>query len=264
MLDIVIQGGMWNTTTSTAKYYSTLPFVNKVIISTWDTDDVESIDNSKIFIIKSKKPDSSDLGNMNLQIVSSFEGIKATTSEMVVKVRSDQTININSMNMLFNFVNKNINDTELVYSDGIKRKGNIFVIGMNNRHPFHPQDHLFWGYRDDIYRLFDIPLKPEKMKIESNDFKQYMRPNIYLGAMYFRQIYEEVDLYLQNFKEYLVDNSIKPDARIFSEKVRDKVFKVIPKIDLVWTKYNWNSYPYNWYPSEGEYYYEDLYGPYED
>ena len=135
---------------------------------------------------------------------------------------------------------------------------------MNNRHPFHPQDHIFWGYRDDIYRLFDIPLKPEKMKIESNDFTQYMRPNIYLGSMYFRQIYREVDFYLENFKEYLVDNSLKSDARIFSEKVRDKVFTVMPKIDLHWTKYNWTSYPYNWYPSEGEYYYEDLYGQYEN
>lgn len=257
LLDIVLQGPIWKTTVDTARHYLELPFVNKVIISTWEDEEIELISTEKIEIIKSKKP-INGVGNMNLQIVSSLEGIKKTKSEMVAKMRSDQILHKDSMNYLYDFILKNINDTDLIYTDGTKRKGNVFVIGMNKVFPFHPQDHIFWGYREDILRVFDIPLKPERMKRDTADFTKEVRCNIYLGAMYFKQFYPEVQNYIDNFEDYLVDNPKNPDAMLLSEKTRDKVFKVLPKFNMFWEKYKWDAYPYSWYGSMNEYYHEDL------
>lgn len=257
LLDIVLQGPIWKTTVDTAKYYLELPFVNKVIISTWEDEPIDVYNQNGIEIIKSSKPENG-LGNMNYQIVSSFEGIKKTNSKFVAKMRSDQIIHKDSLNYLNNFIMSNIDDTELIYSDNTKRKGNVFVIGMNKIFPFHPQDHLFWGYREDIYRVFDIPLEPEFIRKDNFDFTKVIRSNIYLGAMYFKQFYPEIQNYIDNFKEYLVDNPPKNDALILSEKNRDKVFKVLPKFNMFWEKYKWDAYPYSWYGGMGEYYYEDL------
>lgn len=256
-MDIVLQGPIWKNTINTAKQYLELPFINKVIISTWVDENIESSISDRLEVIKSNKP-VNGVGNMNLQIVSSLEGIKKTDSKIVAKMRSDQIINNDSMNYLYDFITKNINDTDLVYSDGTKRKGNVFVVGMNKTFPFHPQDHIFCGYREDILKVFDIPLKPERMKRDTADFTKEVRCPIYLGAMYFKQFYPEVQKYIDNFEEYLVDNPKNLDAIILSEKTRDKVFKVLPKLNMVWEKYNWNAYPYSWYGSMGEYYYEDL------
>jgi hypothetical protein len=262
-MDIVIQGPIYPTTYDTAKQYLQLSFVERVIISTWNNESIESND-SNIEVVKSSTPEHFE--TMNYQIVSSFEGIKKSSSDIVAKTRSDQIISNTSIEKINNFVNKHIDESEILYSDGTKRKGNIFVIGMNRLFPFHPQDHLFWGYREDMYRLFDIPLKPEVMyRNGCTDFTKVLQENIYLGSMYFKQFYPEIQFYMDNFKEYLLMNSPKDDARIFSQKIRDKVFKVLPKfIEMNWVKYGWNYYPYSWYPSVGEYYYEDLYGPYKD
>jgi hypothetical protein len=257
ILDIVLQGPVWKTTVDTAKYYLELPFVNKVIISTWDDEPINQYDENGIEVIKSNKP-VNGTGNMNYQIVSSFEGIKKTESKLIAKMRSDQIIHKDSMNYLNDFITDNIDDTDLIYSDGSKRKGNVFVIGMNKIFPFHPQDHIFWGYREDVYRVFNIPLKPARMKRDTADFTKEVRCNIYLGAMYFKQFYPEVEKYIDNFEDYLVDNPKKLDALIMSEKTRDKVFKVLPKFSMFWEKYKWDAYPYSWYGSMGEYYYEDL------
>jgi hypothetical protein len=256
-MDIVLQGPIWPTTLQTAVYYLELPFVEKVIISTWEDEDIDIFDIPNIELIKSIKPpfkpSATGLNTIDYQILSSFEGIKKTTSDIVAKMRTDQTIHQEDMIMMNEFVLNGINNTDLIYADGVKRKGNIYVLGLNKIYPFHPQDHVFWGYREDIYRLFNIPFKPEHITNEPGAF----RDPSYIGVMYFKQFYPEVDLYLSNFREYMIDNPSKLDARIFSEKTRDKVFKVFPRIYMDWPKYNCN-YPYDLYHPQGEYYYEDL------
>jgi hypothetical protein len=256
-MDIVLQGPIWPTTLQTAVYYLELPFVEKIIISTWEDEDIEDSNIPNIKIIKSTKPpfkpSATGLNTIDYQILSSFEGIKLTTSNIIAKMRTDQIVHLDDMVMMNEFALNNINDTDLLYADGTKRKGNVYVLGLNKIHPFHPQDHIFWGYREDIYKIFDIPFKPEYLTNEPGAF----RDPAYIGAMYFKQFYPEVELYLTNFREYMIDNPPKLDAKILSEKTRDKVFKIFPKIYMEWPKYNCN-YPYEMYIGEGEYYYEDL------
>jgi len=251
-MDIVLQGPIWPTTLQTAVYYLELPFVEKVIISTWEDEDILDYNISNIEIVKSIKPPFKP-GNIDYQIISSFNGIKQTTSDIIAKMRTDQIIHKDDMTMMNDFVLSSIDNTSLIYNDGTKRKGNVFVLGLNKIHPFHPQDHIFWGYREDIYKIFDIPNKPDFLTNEAGAF----RDPAYIGAMYFKQFYPEVQFYLDNFREYMVDNPLKQDAKILSEKTRDKVFKVFPKIYMDWVKYKCN-YPYEMYIKEGEYYYEDL------
>jgi hypothetical protein len=251
-MDIVLQGPIWPTTLQTAVYYLELPFVEKVIISTWEDENTDGYDIHNVELVKSIKPPFKP-GNIDYQIISSFNGIQKTTSDVIAKMRTDQIIHKDDMVMMNEFVLKGIDDTDLVYSNGKKRKGNVYVIGMNRIHPFHPQDHIFWGYREDVYTVFDIPNKPDHLTNEAGAF----RDPAYIGAMYFKQFYPEVELYLANFREYMIDNPSKLDAKILSEETRDKVFKVFPKIYMDWVKYGWN-YPYEMYIREGEYYYEDL------
>ena len=153
-IDIVLQGPIWPTTLQTAVYYLELIFVNKVIISTWEEENIEELNIPNIEIIKSPKPpfrpSATGLNTIDYQIVSSFEGIKKTTSDIIIKMRTDQTIHQEDMIMMNEFVFKGINDTDLIYRDGTKRKGNVYVLGLNRIFPFHPQDHVFWGYREDI------------------------------------------------------------------------------------------------------------------
>ena len=261
-MDIVLQGPIWPTTIQTAMYYLELSFVDNVIISTWDDESIEEkdiIDIPGIKLVKSSKEgikEINEISNVNLQIISSFAGIKITTSDIVAKMRTDQIIHKDDMIMWNDFITKDIHNTDLTYTDGTKRKGNVYVIGLNKIHSFHPQDHIFWGYREDIYRIFNIPPKPKHITSEAGEF----RCPAYIGSMYFKQFYPEVETYLNNWKEYLCDNPSKQNAKILSKKTRDKVFKVLPKVCINWVKYECFNYqyPHGMYANEGDYYYEDL------
>ncbi len=70
-MDIVLQGPIWPTTLQTAVYYLELPFVDKVIISTWEGENIEEYNNPNIEIIKSIKPPPKP-GNIDYQIISSY------------------------------------------------------------------------------------------------------------------------------------------------------------------------------------------------
>lgn len=256
-LDIVMQGPIWGVTYGNAVQFLNNEFVNSVIISTWEEDHVVS-DNARIIIVKTKKPENNDIGNMNLQIVSTMEGLKLTKSHLVLKIRSDEFITQPSMMKLYQFVCSNINNTNIEYFDGTRRLGNLFVLSIHNEIPFHPRDHIFCGYREDMIKLFNIPLTPKYLHKTSFDFSKNIRSEVYLAAMYFANFYpKEINNYLENFLEYLVDNCPKNDAKILSKLKINEIFKVLPKLDIRWCKYpQFPTYPYSWYGSMGDYSYD--------
>ena len=97
-MDVVIQGKIFSGTYDTAKCYTTLDFIDKVIISTWDNETLESEDDN-IIVVKSPVPYTPPM-NLNLQLVSLNEGLKQVTSDFTMKFRSDQTVMKSSMKML--------------------------------------------------------------------------------------------------------------------------------------------------------------------
>jgi len=254
-LDIVMQGPIWEITPKAAEYYLKSSFVNSVIISTWENENIPYNNNPKIVYIKNKKPEENDKSNVNMQIVSSLEGIKITSSDLVLKIRTDEVILHDSLEMLFNFIKNGINDHDLIFFNKTKPKGNLYFISMSNKHPFHPKDHIVCGYREDVLNFFNIPLLPKELHRVDDDFNKNIRPETYFGGMYFKQFYpEEMIKFFKNYKEYLVDNPTNQEAIELSNKMRDKIFKVLPKLKIIWTKYpHFPSYPYEWYEQMGEY-----------
>lgn len=251
-MEIVLQGKLYPNTIKTAEYYLQLDFVNRVVISTWADESIDEFNTEKLILIKSIKPENGT-GNMNLQIVSSLNGLLKVVDEKAVKMRSDQLIYHESMQKIKQYVDTH-SDIDVRYANDKGPKGPIFVLGMNKIHPFHPQDHVFWGYTSDLITLFDIPLMTPNIRRVGNDFKNELRCPIYLGAHYFAKFVPEVYKFINDYKTYLVDNPRKGEAIVISEILRDKIFRVLPRIKMFWEKYGWDYYPYDWYGSSGEYY----------
>ena len=77
-LDVVLQGQYTEFTEEIIENYSKLPFVNNIILSCWNEDNVHSKRNfsSGIILVSNQKPITFGDDNINLQIVSSLNGLK--------------------------------------------------------------------------------------------------------------------------------------------------------------------------------------------
>ena len=256
-MDIVLQGQYSHYAYETALQYIQLDFLDRVILSCWEDDEVPDIQNSDIVVIKNKYPDSHGTGNRNLQIVSSLAGIKATATEFVVKMRNDQRYDWKSMITMKNYFEEH-KERELTYSnDETKPKNKSLTAGAFPTFAFHPRDHVFWGNRSDLLDLFDIPLEPraidEIVKMPKEDYwkyyDHYIRTESYIGSHYAANFDEKIKTFLLAPDKYLHDKAPKyREALALSNKLMDKgeIFKSFPKegIDLKWPKYNWETYPY--------------------
>lgn len=256
-MQIVIQGPIYEGTIDTAHYYNQLDFVEKVIISTWKPEVSLYYDNIDFVFSEPPVNEINSPCRMNWQIVSSKVGIEHTSSDIVAKMRSDQRIDHQSMIMMKDFFLHHKHN-EISYTNGDGPEAPIFALGLGCCMPYHPQDHVFWGYRKDLLKLFDIPLMDGKILRVDDQFDYQLREPIYLGAHYYKHFDPNVQLHLDNFKEYLVDLAPKrQEAMDTYDKIRDKVFKVFPKINLWWEKYNM-TYPYGGYAEQGEYYADSI------
>ena len=263
--DIVIQGGLWEETYDIACEYSELDFVNDVIISTWDKE-LEKISkypqNPNVRWVINTFPENpgpsySDgrPGNINLAILSSKFGVQETTSPIVVKIRSDMHISRDSMYTLDRFFNKFSDTPSIGYTDSSGPRSQIFALGVNSAWPYCPHDQVFWGYREDIVDLFDLPLAAadHPMAVDVPVF----RPEIYLGGYYYARFNDLVGEHLNDPKTYLIDGASKFNEAIdLSKKFDHKIFKPFPKIDMNWVKYN-SGFMYDMYEAQGAIYYDN-------
>ena len=254
-MDIVLQGPVFQNTIRTAQYYLQLDFVDKVIISTWKPEIDVKLDN--VEFVFSDQPFNESPGNMNLQIVSSKNGLDKTTSEIVAKMRGDQCLTHESMTNLHNFFLQN-DTNEISYSDGTMPDGPVFVLGMHCCFPYHPQDHIFWGHSKDVIKVCDIPLMDSSIWRVGNNFDAELRDPMYICAHYYKLFNPVVQEHIDNHQDYLVDIApTRDEAMDAYNEMRDKVFKVFPKVDMWWEKYNM-PYPYNGYEIYGEYYSDSI------
>jgi|TARA_R110000824_G_scaffold154396_5_gene326500 hypothetical protein len=268
-VDIVLQGKYSDYALDTANIYVELDFVNRVILSCWEDDKVPVIQNEKVIVVKSKYPDSHGTGNRNLQIVSSLAGIKATSTKYVVKMRNDQRYQWDSMNKMKAFYEEH-KDIDITYVSNESRPHNkILTAGRFPTFAFHPRDHIFWGHREDLIDLFNIPLEPraidEIVDMPREDYwkyyEYYIRTETYIGAHYAAKFDEEVRKYLLEPDKHLYDGSVFTDKVMqTSNELTPQIFSSFPRegIELEWPKYNWWTYPYDNQQSEfGETWGED-------
>jgi hypothetical protein len=254
-IDIVLQGKYSDYVLETANHYLELDFVNNIIISCWKGDDLPVIKNNRIKVVYNTEPKNPGTGQRNLQIVSSLNGIIKATTNTVIKMRNDQRYTLDSMYKM---------------NDFYKRDGRIYVAGNFKDLLYHPRDHIFWGQKDSLIKLFDIPLENWALQdvVKLNHpgeyalyYDKYIRTETYIGAHYAAKHDHAVDAYLQTPHWYLYDNASKwNEAKKHSDDIMPKLFKTFPRegIELAWPKYFWKKYPYdNQKDKFGEVWHED-------
>ena len=227
--DIVLQGKCSEITKNIIDSYKTLPFVDNIVLSSYE-DEISIGLLNDINFVKNEVIHPCGLGNRNLQINTSRNGIKSITSQRCIKMRTDQLIHFNSMNMMYNFWNKN------------KSKGKIFTLGMYLSFPYHPRDHIFWGYTEDLRNLFEIPYDIE-IKTQY-DQSNSVRSETYIGQYYYARFDSEIYNQIKDPYMYMTDNSpMIKEAIIKDLSIRDNIFQSFPRVDLIWPKmYNTNQY----------------------
>jgi hypothetical protein len=270
--DIILQGPISQNyynrslidTLDVANEYSKVWFVNKVIVSTWNEEPIPDKykDNERIVIIQSEKI-TPHYNNMNLQLKSTKEGLKHCTSKYAVKMRSDQLIFPNSLCMMKSFVDFYVDDVNIKFTDGTSPKGYVFVHGIDANHPYLLQDHIWWGYTEDINKVFSCEyLNQHIFDLPPNGDSSYYddKFNIpaWIGFNYMKKFDKRVEIHYQNQPEYMYKISPKrKEALAVYEELREKMFKTFPKIDMFWIKYDYKGYPYPMYMVQNHYFYEE-------
>ena len=242
-MDIVLQGQYEEYTDEIIDNYLKLPFVNNIIVSCWENDIINEKQSPRIKYVKCSYPLTPGTCNKNLQITTSFTGIKLCETKFSAKMRSDQNYHYESMVKMYEFFIKNYTDYK------------IFVAGIFPSLAFHPRDHIYWGKTKDLYYLFDIPLEYnsliDKVRLGKYELAEYfnyfIRPETYIGAHYCTRFDDRIKKMLIEPEKYLYDGSpLWSDAYQISNEVLPKAFKAFPmtSIDLIWPKRNTFSYPY--------------------
>jgi hypothetical protein len=243
-IDIVLQGRYDEFTNEVIDSYFELPFVNNIILSCWEDDVVTYPQSSRFYVVSNKFPTTPGTDNRNLQIVTSFSGLKKVTTEYAIKMRTDQKYTHESMLNMYRFFLEHRNE---------KR---IFVPGMYPHLLFHPRDHIFWGKTEHLLTMFDIPLEYngliDRVRISKDQlwkyYGYYIRTETYIGAHYCSNFTDRIKIFLLHPERYLYDYA--PDWQEsfeISNNLSKEIFKSFPKegIDLIWPRKNLYSYPYD-------------------
>lgn len=128
----------------------------EIILSTWEGSDVEGVDCDRL--VTSADPGQLPFAqNTNRQIVSARAGIEQATRPMVMKTRTDILFTSNAVLSYWGIWQKRAEQLRLT-------RERILVPHVYQRKPsylyptaFHPTDWCFFGLREDVALLFDIP-----------------------------------------------------------------------------------------------------------
>ena len=242
-MDIVLQGQYEEYTDEIIRDYLEIPFVNNVIVSCWEEDRPDSYHSNRVKYVRSSYPLTPGTCNKNLQITTSFAGIKLCKTKFSAKMRSDQKYDYASMMNMYEFLMEHHSE------------GKIFVAGTFPSLLFHPRDHIYWGETKDLHTLFDIPLEynslVDKVRVGKYELAQYAnyltRPETYIGAHYCTHFDDRVKRMLIEPEKYLYDGApMWSETHAISAEVLPKAFKCFPStgINLVWPKRGTYVYPY--------------------
>jgi hypothetical protein len=138
----------------------------EIILSTWQGTDTSGL--CYDLLVENEDPGAlvfhrrlPNLYNLNRQILSTREGLHQATRAYAIKTRSD--LFFTGTGFLDYWQRYSCRDDAMrIFNE---RLVNCTVFAQNpHRHqptPFHPGDWFFFGYRDDLLTLWDIPLAPE-------------------------------------------------------------------------------------------------------
>lgn len=151
---------------------------SEVILSTWDYCDVNGLEYDKLVL--SSDPgffyyslnENDKINNINRQLLTTVAALKVATKNWVLKLRSDFVLNGNNFLFLPNNFKKSLNGYQVF-------KNKIVACSYFSRNPrysqyvFHPSDIAFFGLKDDLLNLYDIPFmtKEEAYYLTINGIK---------------------------------------------------------------------------------------------
>jgi len=248
-IDIIVQGPGYAHTEFMLYKYRELAFVGNIILSSFSgsvnfriPDFVKFVDNPVV------KP--TGHGNRNLQILTSRTGLFYAESEFAMKIRSDLWIRGDDLEFMRDYW----------YRKGAP-PGVIYTLGMFSFFPYHPRDHMFWGYTSDLRQLFDIPFDlwraPEtgfRSPGSVDDLRFYPPTETYIGQFYYARKCPAVWEHINNPELFLGSSSVRrSEALDLDFSIRDGVFRPFPKINCYWAKHDLVEWPFEISASLSEY-----------
>ena len=144
-----------------------------IILSTWRDANVLDLDYDKLIV--SDDPGGQPLrvengqvlgwNNVNRQIISTREGLKACTTPFAMKIRTD--ILIENLNFLSEFGRYNARDPEMTFvRDRVLSSAYHSRTGHNRERYkpclFHPNDWFYFGRTEDVLDMWDVPLQSDE------------------------------------------------------------------------------------------------------
>lgn len=239
MINIILQGLYSEYTRFIIEEYKKLDFVDKIILSSYQP--IQGLDIDQVISDEFFCP-IPGVGNRNLQILTTKAGLSHTNSIYSIKMRTDQYIRLPSMYMMYDFWKKN------------KAFNRIFVLGMYRDFPYHPRDHVFWGYTTDLYNLFDIPFD----KNNNPNYNHNVRAETYIGQFYYSKFNSLVETHIESPQDFLYDSAPRrQEALDLDYSMRDQLFVPFPRVSLEWPKFRLSEYHYHVGASLSEYWGEE-------
>lgn len=162
----------------------------EIIVSTWKGQDVEGIGYNRLVLSEPIgmtyiiRPDGNVYPHtLNHQLITTKVGIEAATRKYVLKIRSDMIVNGDKLIQLWNRYGEKEVKRNKVYSVSMKRI--IVLPSYNHRrkmcYPYNVCDWLYFGLKEDVLSIFDIPLLDcNNLKVRNGE--KYPRIEDNMGA----------------------------------------------------------------------------------
>jgi len=166
---IAAQNGMGETAAVIASLRRILPEAS-VILSTWRGADVSGIEVDRVVFsddpgsFPQNRNDEQQRNNVNRQIVSTLAGLRACSRKYTLKLRSDTSLDHADFLTWFelfparNLEGKILEKRVLAWAAGSRHPRKSPSVANSARVLFHPSDFVFFGLRQDLLNIWDIPL----------------------------------------------------------------------------------------------------------
>lgn len=147
----------------TVAYYKKVYPKARIIVSTWDNEDEDSLETLRSYpgidLVVSTPPSNCGNLNVNFQITNSLAGIRRARecgASYICKTRTDQRFQKHDyLGHLADLIGA------FPPAEGLSCTGRVAVLGMtygNLFYPFLVSDFLYFGFAEDIERVFSLPL----------------------------------------------------------------------------------------------------------
>jgi hypothetical protein len=182
-ISVVIQGPLYNEITPEVirRVRYILPEA-EIIYSTWNGTNyasnlidayVESVDPGGMPIFDNPKI----LHAANRQIISTLAGLNLSTRKYALKIRSD--LYLESINFLEEYSKFPLRSSKYrILSERIIVSTSFTPNPRREPKPFHPSDWFYFGLKDDLLRIFDIPLCVEPETSRYFESRKRPRPTL--------------------------------------------------------------------------------------